>query len=163
MALTRKQQDEFIAQIGPLAQAAAAKYGICASVCIAQAILESAWGASRLTREGHNYFGIKAARSGDPAVEMPTEEVIRGKRVKMTARFRKFTSRLACFDFYGRWISTSKHYVLAMGAADAPEVFVARLWQGGYSTSPTYPVDVMRIVTQFDLKRFDLPRKKKEG
>ena len=39
------------------------KYGIPASVTLAQGILESASGQSELSRKGNNHFGIKATRN----------------------------------------------------------------------------------------------------
>jgi flagellum-specific peptidoglycan hydrolase FlgJ len=53
----RQEQLDFIASIAPAAQASEKKYGVPASVTIAQAILESAWGKRAI---GNNYFGIKA-------------------------------------------------------------------------------------------------------
>ena len=53
-------QEQFIASIAEAAVESADDTGVPASVTIAQAILESYWGSSRLAREANNYFGIKA-------------------------------------------------------------------------------------------------------
>ena len=54
---------EFIALVGPAAQASAANTGVPASFTVAQAALESGWGTSSLAKDGKNLFGVKA----DPA------------------------------------------------------------------------------------------------
>lgn len=51
------------------------KYGILVLLTIAQAILESGWGESELTKVANNLFGIK--RWGYPDyVEMPTKNYL---------------------------------------------------------------------------------------
>lgn len=50
--------EEFIAFLGPLAQADYSRTNIFASLTIAQAILESGWGKSELAQEYNNLFGI---------------------------------------------------------------------------------------------------------
>jgi flagellum-specific peptidoglycan hydrolase FlgJ len=60
--MVQNEQDGFIESVAPMAQASAEKFGIPASVTIAQAILESAWGKSQLARQCLNFFGIKLAK-----------------------------------------------------------------------------------------------------
>ena len=51
---------EFIDQIAVYVKKYAAIFGICVhSPIIAQAILESGWGKSKLAATYHNYFGLK--------------------------------------------------------------------------------------------------------
>ena len=52
-------QQAFIGEVAPGAIAAQRKYGVPASVTIAQAIDESGWGQSTLATKDHNLFGIK--------------------------------------------------------------------------------------------------------
>ena len=56
---------EFIDSIAPLAQADMRKSGILASVTIAQACLESAYGTSELAVNARNLFGMKCVLSGN--------------------------------------------------------------------------------------------------
>jgi len=57
-------QEQFIASIAEAAVESADRTGVPASVTIAQAILESYWGSSRLAHDANNFFGIKAQTRG---------------------------------------------------------------------------------------------------
>ena len=70
---------EFVSQVAPAAQKEQKKYGIPASITIAQAGLESQWGNSRLGNKYNNLFGMKANK-GDDKVRMYTIENINGKQ-----------------------------------------------------------------------------------
>lgn len=50
---------DFIRMIGDAAVSYYPQYKILPSLTVAQAILESNWGRSRLSVECHNYFGMK--------------------------------------------------------------------------------------------------------
>jgi hypothetical protein len=68
------KQEQFIASIAPHAQEIQRKYGVPASIAIAQAALESGWGDSA---KGNNLFGIKAGKSWQGAtIDMATHEYI---------------------------------------------------------------------------------------
>ena len=54
------KEQSFFEKYAPLAMEQQQKYGIPASVTLAQAALESGWGESQLTREDKNFFGIHA-------------------------------------------------------------------------------------------------------
>ena len=64
-----KPQD-FIALIGPAAQASRLQTGIPASFVVAQAALESGWGESGLAKRAMNLFGIKGWQINAPHVTM---------------------------------------------------------------------------------------------
>ena len=53
------EQAAFILNVAGAARQSQRETGVPASVSIAQAILESFWGSSKLSRENNNYFGIK--------------------------------------------------------------------------------------------------------
>lgn len=70
---------QFVSQVAPAAQREQKKYGIPASITIAQAGLESQWGNSRLGNKYNNLFGMKASK-GEDRVRMYTVENINGKQ-----------------------------------------------------------------------------------
>lgn len=80
---------EFLAAALAAAKESSAVSGLPAGVTVAQAALESAWGASRLAQKANNYFGIKAA-AGKPCLSLPTLESVSGEMQKVTARFARY-------------------------------------------------------------------------
>jgi hypothetical protein len=83
-------QEQFISSIAEAAVVSQDQTGVPASVTIAQAILETYWGSSRLAREANNYFGIKAqTRVGTAGVVwFDVWEVIRGRNVMQSEPLR---------------------------------------------------------------------------
>jgi len=154
--MTPEEKKAFLDQIAPWAQAAMRQYGLPASVTMAQAILESNWGQSQLSREACNYFGIKTARSSDPYLELPTTEIIDGRAVKLLQRFRRFASAEECFDFRGRWLSTSKRYAPAMAVAANLNLFCDQLQACGYATDPDYAAKLKRVIVTQALLKYDV-------
>src|SRR4029077_1102180 len=90
--LGRTPQEQFIGSIAEAAVESADATGVPASVTIAQAILESYWGSSRLAREANNYFGIKAQTHGGSAgsVWFDVWEVIGGRNIMQSQAFRAY-------------------------------------------------------------------------
>jgi flagellum-specific peptidoglycan hydrolase FlgJ len=135
------------------AQAAARKWGVPASVTLAQWADESAWGKD-VPEGSDNPFGIKAA-PGQPFVTAATTEVEGGKVVHVEARFRKFASIDAAFDAHGELLATDPRYRPAMAEAASPEAF-ARMLTGRYATDPAYGGKLIAIMNGSNLYRFDV-------
>ena len=81
--------DEFIDFIGDTAGRICAKYNLPASVCIAQAILESGWG--RYCIGQFNYFGRKWNGWGN-YVRQQTTEYENGQYVTIYDKFQSYSS-----------------------------------------------------------------------
>lgn len=159
--LTKKDQDEFIAKVAPLAQASQEKYGVPASVTIAQAMVESAdakgnWGRSPLAYEDNNYFGIKA-RQGEDYCQHPTKEWCKThKRLEATrAPFRKFRWLRECFDRHAELLAKLPRYQPAMAVADDPLAFALQLKLCGYATDPNYPTMLASKIRTYKLAEYD--------
>jgi flagellum-specific peptidoglycan hydrolase FlgJ len=138
------------------AQIAQRKWGVPASVTLAQAILESAWGQSQLARRCNNFFGIKAL-PGEAYEEFTTREVVTGRSVNELARFAKYPSAIESFDAHGRLLATLPRYVPAMKLRHAPYAFGWALGGSGYSTEPNYGSRLGDLIEQFDLEQYDTP------
>lgn len=88
----------FIAEIASHAQPVAAANDLYASVMIAQAVVESAWGTSSLSKAPYyNLFGIKGSYQGN-SVSMNTQEYLNGKWVTMNEPFRDYPSYQQSFE-----------------------------------------------------------------
>ena len=147
----------FLRSVAPAAMATMKATGIPASVTIAQAILESGWGNTRLAVMAHNYFGIKAAADAAPDAYMrfPTWEYDLGKRVMVDADFAKYPSVEECFAAHARLLATAPRYALCMAAKDDAAKFCEQLQACGYSTSPHYASQLMELIQEFDLTQYD--------
>lgn len=141
----------------PAAQLSAKKWGVPASVTLAQWMPESSWGQSELAKQANNFFGIKYSHlRGDEAyVEMPTAEYIAGKRVIVEAEFVKYPSIAASFDDHGKLLATAARYKPAMAVAGSPLRFAVQLQACGYSTSQEYSSGLMRFIGAFNLTQYD--------
>lgn len=128
------------------------RWGVPASVTLAQWAIESAWG-TRMPANSNNPFGIKAAPS-QPFVEASTREVIKGQSVTVNAKFRKFDSLADAFDQHGRLLATHNAYAHAMSLRDHPDAFADAL-TGVYATDPKYGTTLKSIMNAHNLYQFD--------
>lgn len=134
------------------AKASGRRWGIPASITLAQWIVESAWGAA-MPPDSNNPFGIKALE-GQPAVESETREVIDGKVVTMVARFRRFASMSEAFESHGKLLSTGSPYRAAMEVVKDPDRFADAL-TGVYATDPQYGTTLKWVMENYRLKQYD--------
>jgi flagellum-specific peptidoglycan hydrolase FlgJ len=148
-----KKDGDLISRLGVAAQISSAKYGIPASVTVAQALLESSFGRSRLTVTANNWFGIKAVGS-QPFVVLPTKEVIKGRTVTVDAKFRVFGSLEECFDAHGQFLSTIR-YRRAKKLASNPYEYAYEIQRAGYATDPDYAVKLQKLIQEHNLIQFD--------
>jgi flagellum-specific peptidoglycan hydrolase FlgJ len=154
--MTQHEQDFFTATV-PAAQACEKATGVPASVTLAQAILESGWGASEPAQKANNYFGIKSGAHAQPDeyMELPTIEYVDGHREHETAAFAAYRSVAGSFVAHGLLLSQSKRYAPAMAVKSDASAFCEQLQQCGYSTSPTYAHQLEQLIREFDLTQYD--------
>ena len=150
-------QEQFIASIGEAAVESQEKTGIPASVTIAQAILESYWGSSRLAREANNYFGIKAQTRSGPAgvVWFDVWEVIGGRNVMQSEPFRVYHTAAESFVDHGRFLIENGRYAAAFATRGDARQFARAINAAGYATDPGYAGKLIGLMDRYDLYRFD--------
>jgi lysozyme len=146
-------QRAFIDAIAPGALAAQRTYGVPAAVTIAQAIDESDWGQSSLASQNHNLFGIKGTGPAG-TVSLPTHEVYDGETVSITAQFRVYDNLDQSIDDHGKLLADSGAYTTAMASRNSPNSFANAL-TGVYATDPSYGTDLISLMRQYNLYRYD--------
>jgi len=124
------------------------KYGIPASITIAQGILESASGNSELSRRYNNHFGIKCRSSSQKCVNYADD--------KPTDQFRVFKSA---------WYSYREHSILLSSSSRYSSLFKLKrtdykrwargLQRAGYATSKKYASSLIKIIERYNLQKFD--------
>jgi flagellum-specific peptidoglycan hydrolase FlgJ len=156
-ALGNTPQEQFISSIAEAAVESADRTGVPASVTIAQAILESYWGSSRLAREGNNYFGIKAQTRGGSAgsIWFDVWEVIGGRNVMQSQAFRAYNTIAESFVDHGLFFVENGRYAAAIAARDDPQRFAREINRAGYATDPSYASKLIGLMNRYDLYRYD--------
>lgn len=167
-ALGKDEQLAFISSAVPGAQRSEKELGVPASVTIAQAILESAWG-QRHMGNANNYFGIKAqvkdgkVTYGDIAtgyVERITKEYDKNGRPYTTvAYFRAYRNMADSILDHGVFL-TGKRYRKALDAyaksRDADE-YARGIHDAGYATDPKYAQSLISLMKRYDLHQYNRP------
>lgn len=147
---------EFIEVIAKYVIKYANDYGIKVhSPIIAQAILESGWGGSTLASKYNNFFGLKCGGSWKgKSVNMATkEEYSVGTLTDIRANFRVYDSIEDSVKGYFEFISYSR-YANLKGVTN-PEEYCRLIKADGYATSSTYVTNLMRVIRDNNLTRFD--------
>lgn len=147
----------FIKQIAPEAQAMQNRYHVLASVTIAQAILESDWGSSKLAADYHNLFGIKG--SGLNSQELSTKEYVNGRWVVITDRFKVYPSWDASIRDHTRLMlngtDTNANNYSAVTSATDYRTAAKALQQAGYATDPDYASKLISVIQTYQLNKYD--------
>jgi LysM repeat protein len=153
-----RSQREFILSIAPGARQSQRETGVPASVTLAQAILESDWGRSRLTVEGKNLFGIKAFRGGGTAgvYNANTWEVSGGQNTVVMAGFKAYTSLADSIVDHGHWFLDNSRYAPALEVKNDPRAFARAIADAGYATDPGYAPKLITLMDRFDLYAYDV-------
>jgi hypothetical protein len=151
-------QRAFIERIGAAARESQRAMGVPASVTIAQAILESNWGRSRLAREGKNLFGIKALNGPGSAgtISLPTWEHLDGRDVVVEQPFKAYASVDDSIKDHGEFFRRNRRYRAALAVAADARAFARAIHEAGYATDPAYPGKLIGLMDRFDLYRYDV-------
>ena len=146
---------EFIMRLASGAVASAKASGVPASITIAQAALESAWGESGLAKSGNNLFGIKAdSLWRGQTLEMNTKEFIKGQWVVVPALWRKYPSWQASMEDHAAFLRRNPRYKACFLCNTAP-AFANALVQAGYATDPEYANKLIALMDKHQLQSLD--------
>lgn len=149
-------KQKFVDDIAKYVQKYAGSYGISVhSPIIAQAILESGWGKSRLAADYHNYFGMKCGTKWTgPSVNMTTqEEYTAGTLATIKDNFRVYDNMENGVKGYFEFIQLSRYENLK-GIVN-PQKYIETIKNDGYATSSTYVNSLMQIIKLYNLTSYD--------
>lgn len=159
---TKMQVADFIDKLSKLAMAEykkrkkAGQKWVLPSVCIAQSALETGWGTSPVMVKANAYFGIKAGTNWEGRVySTKTQECYNGRDyTTITDLFRAYGSLKDSVADYFDLITGLDRYSAACNQADARKCIQA-VKDGGYATSPAYVTNIMSIINQYGLTKYD--------
>jgi flagellar protein FlgJ len=141
----------FARDIWPHAERAARKLNVPTEAIVAQAALETGWGAHVMPDQrgdpSFNLFGIKAGGGwrGEQVIRQ-TLEFEDGVPVPQKARFRAYPDIAATFDDYTRLLTENPRYTDVSGHGGDAEGFANALQSSGYATDPLYADKLKRIM-----------------
>lgn len=145
---------EFINIIKDGALRGQTEHNIVPSLTISQAILESGWGSSALSRRANNLFGIKASSSWKgKRITMQTTEWFNDQRQVVNAEFRAYDSLNESIEDHNKLLSNSR-YKPVRECVDYKEA-CRKIYECGYATDPGYPAKLIKIIEENKLYEFD--------
>jgi flagellar protein FlgJ len=155
----------FVNKYWPYAQISQ-KYGIPAIFALAQAALESGWGAKI---KGNNVFNIKPGSNwtGKKQLFVTTEyhnntgvkypNVIRIEpqanglyKYTVYDYFRAYDTPAQSFEDHAKLLKGLSRYKKAFNYKDNPEQFAREIAAGGYATATNYANDIIYIMRQMN-------------
>jgi LysM repeat protein len=124
-------------------------YKIPASITLAQGILESGSGNSRLSKEGNNHFGIKCGSTW-------TGKKIRHNDDKRHECFRVYPSPWGSYRDHSKFLTNNKRYSSLFDYKITDyKSWAYGLKKAGYATDKKYPKRLIKIIEDHQLYRFD--------
>lgn len=140
----------FARDIWPHAERAARRLNVAPEAIVAQAALETGWGAhvmpDRQGENSFNLFGIKAGTGWDgDQVSRQTLEFQNGIPQQQNAHFRSYSDISATFEDYTEFLSDNPRYRGVSGHGSDVAGFARALQDSGYATDPKYADKLTRI------------------
>ncbi len=132
------------------------QYHVFPSITMAQAILESGWGKSGLTKQANNLFGIKAYNWNGPSITMETNEVYNGMTETIEDKFRVYATWEDSVMDHGKFLAENSTYK-DHGVFSATDYIgqANALKNAGYATEPDYPTLLITLIKEFNLDKYD--------
>ncbi|MBZ9633079.1 phage protein [Clostridium sp. FP1] len=141
---------DFINSVVPGAKKGYTTYHIFPSITIAQAINESGWGGSRLTKTDNNLFGIKYPGNHDPSIKI-------SKGSWATDDGGYYTHYESVNDSildHGYFLKNNPRYAAAI-SAKTYSAQIKAIADAGYATESDYYAVTMQIVKDNNLTQYD--------
>ena len=149
---TMSKASDYVDKYAEAAMEQMRKYGIPASVTLAQGILESASGQSELSRKGNNHFGIKATRTwldGGGRYLMYTDD-------KPNEKFCQYASVADSYEHHSLFLKGNKRYSNLFELSPDDYVGWTRgLQEDGYASSKQYASSLQALIRQNGLDKYD--------
>ena len=124
-------------------------YGIPASVTLAQGILESASGNSKLASECNNHFGIKCRKNWTGNFCLADDDA-------PDECFRGYSNAMESYRDHSLFLKGSSRYDFLFGLPSTDyRAWAHGLRQAGYATNPAYGNIIIGVVERYRLSMYD--------
>ena len=126
------------------------QYGIPASICLGQGILESGAGTGPLSAIANNHFGIKCHQDWNgPSVKYDDDAA--------QECFRKYNQASESYNDHALFLKSRKWYdsLFKLDKGDY-KAWAKGLKAAGYATDPKYPEKLIGIIERYHLDQYDV-------
>ena len=157
LVVAQNKTEAYIQKYSQIATDEMNMYNIPASITLAQGILESGNGESRLAVDGKNHFGIKCHSrwKGKTIIEDDDEK---------GECFRKYNRVSDSYRDHSLFLNERGRYsfLFKYQMADYKK-WAKGLKKAGYASNPKYPTLLINLIEKYDLSRFDKGTKSKQN
>lgn len=149
LAQTWQTEEEYIQDFAPLAVQEMELFNIPASITLAQGLLETAGGQSRLAQEGYNHFGIKCKENW-------TGRSLRHTDDAPNECFRAYDSVEDSYRDHSLFLAKRKYYegLFRLDPKDY-KAWAHGLKKAGYATNANYAPALIKKIEKYKLYEFD--------
>lgn len=141
--------NNYVLQYKDIAMGNMQKYGIPASIILAQGILESGAGKGDLAVEANNHFGIKCHKDW-------LGESVRHDDDSAQECFRKYPEASESYRDHALFLVGKKRYeTLFTYEKDDYKAWAKGLRAAGYATDPKYPDKLISYIERYNLHQYD--------
>lgn len=146
---TWKTEEQYIQKFAPYAVEEMEKYKIPASITLAQGILETGGGQSRLALQGNNHFGIKCKDDWTGKSMTHTDDA-------PNECFRVYDDPRDSYEDHSKFLAFRKYYVnlFKLDPGDY-RAWAHGLKKAGYATNPRYAYILIDKIEKHRLYEFD--------
>ena len=142
-------EQQYIQRFAQFAVEEMEKYNIPASITLAQGLLETGGGQSRLAQQGNNHFGIKCKDDWYGKTMSHTDDA-------PNECFRVYDDPRQSYEDHSKFLATRKYYT-GLFKLD-PKDYVAwahGLKKAGYATNPKYAYILLDKIEKYRLYEYD--------
>jgi hypothetical protein len=149
LVVAQNKTERYIEKYQSVAIAEMDRYGIPASITLAQGILESGNGESRLATEGKNHFGIKCHENWNGKIIIEDDD-------EKGECFRKYSKVADSYRDHSLFLTERGRYSFLFEYQKTDyKAWAKGLKKAGYATNPKYPTLLIDLIEKYDLSRFD--------
>lgn len=125
------------------------RHGVPASITLAQGLIESAAGTSRLAKKANNHFGIKVGSTWTGPYMIMSDD-------RPDDKFRVYRSVSDSFEDHSLFLRNGSRYAFLFDLKiNDYKAWARGLKQAGYATSPTYANTLINTIERYNLTTFD--------
>lgn len=150
LAAKREKQIAYVKRFYKVAQTEMDKYGIPASITLAQGLLESNVGESMLARKNNNHFGIKCFSRSCPKGHCSNYTDDSHKDF-----FRKYENAWESFRAHSQLLQKERYKPLYRLGTKDYKSWAYGLKRAGYATDSGYAEKLIRTIKDLKLDQFD--------